>query len=119
MTGIAAINLVYAKRLTRWMITLSAVINEIIESFDDSFLLNSTTLNYTTASARWHNKCATFLKGSKLVRNRKELFSDHAELVEQNSRIKFRVLFYSLLPQIIVAQFMTLAWLLLLLLKMN
>lgn len=37
MTGIAAVNIIYAKRLLDWSVATSAMINEVVESFDDSF----------------------------------------------------------------------------------
>ena len=37
MTGIGAINLIYAYRLLDWGIASSSMINEMVESFDDSF----------------------------------------------------------------------------------
>jgi len=37
MTGIALVNLVYARRLASWMVTASAMVSEIIASFDDYY----------------------------------------------------------------------------------
>ena len=37
MTGLAALNLTYFKTLLEWMIAFSAMINEIMEAFDDHF----------------------------------------------------------------------------------
>ena len=37
MTGLAALNLTYFKTLLEWMIAFSAIINEIMEAFDDHF----------------------------------------------------------------------------------
>ena len=102
MTGIAAINLVYAKRLTRWMITLSAVINEIIESFDDSFSAELNHVKLHNGQREVAKQMRDFLKGSKLVRSRKELFSDHAELSRTEFKNKIQE-YYSIrcVPQII------------------
>ena len=37
MTGIGAVNLIYSNRLLKWSIASSSMINEVVESFDDSF----------------------------------------------------------------------------------
>ena len=37
MTGIGAVNLIYAYRLLNWSIASSSIINEVVEAFDDSF----------------------------------------------------------------------------------
>ena len=102
MTGIAAVNLIYAYRLLNWAIISSAIINEILSSFDDSF---SEELNHAKLhkGQKWVAKeMRDFLAGSQLVRNRKELFSDATEFnrVEFKNRIQE---FYSIrcVPQIL------------------
>ena len=37
MTGIGAINLVYARNLLNWSLIFSTIINELVEAFDDAF----------------------------------------------------------------------------------
>lgn len=102
MTGIAIVNLIYAKRLLNHSITASSMINEIIESFDDSFSkeLNAVKLhpgqNYIAEEMR------AFLKDSKLIRKRDELFKDDAELQKREFKKKIQE-YYSIrcVPQIL------------------
>ena len=102
MTGIAAINLIYAYRLLNWSIASSSIINEIMSSFSDSFSegLNNTKLHKGQQFVA--SEMREFLKGSKLIRNREELFSDQSEFnrVEFKNRIQE---YYSIrcVPQIL------------------
>jgi len=102
MTGIALVNLIYAKRLLNHSIIASSMINEIIESFDDSFSkeLNAVKLhpgqNYVAEEMR------AFLKDSQLIRKRDELFKDDAELQKREFKKKIQE-YYSIrcVPQIL------------------
>ena len=102
MTGIAALNLIYAKRLVTHAITASAIINEIVESFDDSFSkeLNEVKLhrgqNYIAAKMR------EYLSDSRLIRKRDELFKDDAEIQRVEFKKKIQE-YYSIrcVPQIL------------------
>jgi histidine ammonia-lyase len=70
MTGVSVVNLLYAKNLFNWSLMASAIINEIVDSFDDSFSeeLNSVKLhkgqNEVAAAMR------TILKDSQLIKKR-------------------------------------------------
>ena len=102
MTGVAAINLIYAKRLMRWSIAASSMINEIFGSFDDSF---SEGLNHTKlhkGQKKIAQKMRQFLEGSQLIRNRKELFSDASEFNRNEFKSRIQE-FYSIrcVPQIL------------------
>jgi histidine ammonia-lyase len=102
MTGIASLNLIYAKRLITHAITASAIINEIVESFDDSFSkeLNEVKLhrgqNYIAAKMR------EYLSDSRLIRKRDELFKDDAEIQRVEFKKKIQE-YYSIrcVPQIL------------------
>ncbi|MGB0886629.1 MAG: HAL/PAL/TAL family ammonia-lyase [Vicingaceae bacterium] len=102
MTGIASLNLIYAKRLVTHAITASAIINEIVESFDDSFSkeLNEVKLhkgqNYIAAKMR------DYLSDSRLIRKRDELFKDDAEIQRVEFKKKIQE-YYSIrcVPQIL------------------
>jgi len=74
MTGTGMVNLLHAKNLLHWAVTVAAMINEIVRSFDDYF---SAELN----GAKQHygqNKIAELerliLKDSKLIRKREDHF---------------------------------------------
>jgi len=102
MTGIAAINLIYAKRLLNHAIAASAIINEIVESFDDSF---SKELNEVKLHKGQQNVAAqmrSFLKNSQLIRKRDDLFKDDTELQRTEFKKKIQE-YYSIrcVPQIL------------------
>ena len=80
MTGISIVNLIHAKNLVNWALTASAIINEIVRSFDDYFSkeLNQVKLhqgqNYIASTV------TSMLKDSKLIRKREEhFFNDKRE----------------------------------------
>lgn len=111
MTGIAAINLVYTDRLINWAMMASAVINEVVESFDDSFSeeLNGVKKHY--GQKHIAKQLRDFLAGSKMVRSRKELFSDEHELNRSEFKNKIQE-YYSIrcVPQILGPIFDTYAY---------
>ncbi len=80
MTGIGTVNLILAKNLVNWAITASAIINEIVRSFDDYF---SKELNGVKLHKGQNNialKVRTILNDSKLIRKREEhFFNDKRE----------------------------------------
>ena len=101
MTGIGFVNLFKSKNLLNWSIAISAMINELVQSFDDHF---SDELNKT----KKHNgqqivaqAFRSFLKDSKLIRKRE----DHLYNGRHNEKvIKQKVQeYYSLrcVPQIL------------------
>jgi histidine ammonia-lyase len=102
MTGIGAVNLIYAYRLLSLAITSSAIINEIVESYDDSF---SDGLNKVKAHPGQHYVAAQMRKvldGSGLIRKREELFEDD-EAMQHNEFKKKIQEYYSIrcVPQIL------------------
>jgi histidine ammonia-lyase len=74
MTGTGLVNLIHAKNLIYWAVTVAAMINEIVRSFDDYFSaeLNRVKQHYG------QNKIAEMerqiLHDSKLIRKREEHF---------------------------------------------
>lgn len=100
MTGLGLVNLIHAKRALEWSVTASALINELVESYDDHF---STELN----NAKQHfgqRKVASsinrMLKDSQLVKKR----SDHLYVSRQDEVFKEKVQeYYSIrcTPQIL------------------
>ncbi len=102
MTGIAAINLIYANRLLKWAIVSSSIINEIMSSFSDSFSEGLNNSKHHKGQKYVAKEMRDFLKGSQLIRNRKELFADESEFnrTEFKNRIQE---YYSIrcVPQIL------------------
>jgi histidine ammonia-lyase len=72
MTGIGMINIIQARKLLSWSVLFSAMINEIVEAFDDHY---SHELNIVKHH-KGQNKIAAImrdiLKDSKMIRNRSE-----------------------------------------------
>jgi histidine ammonia-lyase len=78
MTGIGFVNLFKAKNLLNWSLAASAMINELVQSFDDHF---SDMLNQTKQHKGQQIIAAalrTFLSDSKLIRKREDhLYNGH------------------------------------------
>jgi len=72
MTGVGMINIIQAKKLLNWTVLFSAMINEIVEAFDDHY---SHELNIVKQH-KGQNKVAammrTILQDSKMIRDRSE-----------------------------------------------
>ncbi len=101
MTGIGAINVLKAQQLLDWSIVASAMLNEIVSSFDDHY---SKELNQAKKHPSQHevaNKMSKILKDSQLISRRDEHF--------YNSKVDDRIFkrkvqeYYSLrcIPQIL------------------
>jgi len=100
MTAIGAINIIYAKRLLNWAIALSASLNEIVESFDDSFSegLNQAKLHHGQALIA--KKMRSHLRDSTLIQKREQVL----ETITNNQHFKKKIQeYYSLrcVPQIL------------------
>ena len=72
MTGIGMVNIIQARKLLEWSVMLSAMINEVVEAFDDHY---SYELNIVKQH-KGQNKVAAMLrdilKDSKMIRDRSE-----------------------------------------------
>ena len=108
MTGIGLVNIIEAKKLLGWSCILSAMINEVVEAFDDhlSKELNAVKLH------EGQNKVAAamrdILKDSKMIRHRPDHF--YKELEEEIFKDKVQE-YYSLrcVPQVLGPIYDTLA----------
>lgn len=102
MTGMGAINLIYSYRLFNWAVYTSSVINEVIESFDDSFSEGLNSVKRHPGQQHVAKQMREFLYGSKLIRSRKDLFSDEEELKRSEFKNKIQE-YYSIrcVPQIL------------------
>lgn len=102
MTGIGALNLTYANRLLSHAINASAIINEIVESFDDSFSTELNAVKHHKGQQDVAKQMRTFLNNSKLIRKRDELFNDNNELQRKEFKKKIQE-YYSVrcVPQIL------------------
>ena len=72
MTGIGLLNIIQAKKLLEWSVTLSAMTNEVVEAFDDHY---SYELNMVKKHVGQNHIAAMerdMLKDSKMIRGRSE-----------------------------------------------
>jgi len=102
MTGIAAVNLIFAQRLVQWSIAASSMLNEIMEAFDDSFSKELNAVKHHKGQQYVAQQMREFLAGSEMIRNREELFKDDKALQTREFERKIQE-YYSIrcVPQII------------------
>ena len=102
MTGIGAVNLIYAYRLLHWGIASSAIINEVVEAYDDSFSVGLNAVKLHQGQHFVAQEMRHFLSDSKRIRKREELFSNN-DLLQHNEFKKKIQEYYSIrcVPQIL------------------
>jgi len=74
MTGTGIVNLIHAKNLINWAITVAAMINEIVRSFDDYFSAELNRVKQHYGQNRIAELVRSILHDSKLIRKREEHF---------------------------------------------
>lgn len=102
MTGIGSVNLIYSYRLLNWAIASSAMINEIVEAYDDSFSVGLNEVKHHVGQQYIASEMRSFLTNSNLIRKREELFDD--ENVKDTTEFKKKIQeYYSIrcVPQIL------------------
>ena len=72
MSGIGIINVIYAQQLLQWAITASALINEVVESYDDHYSHELNRVKLHPGQAEVTEKMLKILESSKLTRKRAE-----------------------------------------------
>ncbi len=72
MTGIGMLNIVQAKKLLDWSVMLSAMINEVVEAFDDHYSYELNIVKHHKGQNRVAAMLRDILKGSKMIRDRSE-----------------------------------------------
>ncbi len=107
MTGIGIINVIKAKHLLDWSLVASAMINEIVHSFDDHFALELNQVKKHRGQAYIASTMERILRTSNMIDRREEYFYNNNE----ESRIFKRKVqeYYSLrcIPQILGAVYDT------------
>jgi histidine ammonia-lyase len=103
MTGIAAINVINAQKLIELSIKISSVLNEITDSYGDSFSSELNNAKRHDGQQKVAKMMRGFLQDSQLLKSRnEELYSDSEE--QKRSQFKNKVQeYYSLrcVPQIV------------------
>ena len=102
MTGIGAVNLIYAYRLLKWSVASSAIINEVVEAFDDSFSDGLNKVKRHKGQQQIAADMRSFLADSNLIKKREELFKDNDEMGRSEFKKKIQE-YYSIrcVPQIL------------------
>jgi len=74
MTGIGIVNLIEARNLLNWSVAASAIINEIVGSFNDYFSEELNNIKLHQGQRDIAHQIRVFVKDSKLIRQRKDVF---------------------------------------------
>jgi histidine ammonia-lyase len=105
MSGIGAINLIHSRNLINWAVMFSAMINEMVEAFDDHFSAELNIVKHHPGQQRIAAAMRTIVKDSSLVRKRTDHLY-HDKDIREDVALKEKVQeYYSLrcVPQILGA----------------
>lgn len=80
MTGIGIVNIIQARKLLDWSVMLSAMINEIVEAFDDHYSFELNVVKHHKGQNRIAEMLREILKDSKMIRDRSEHLYDPDKL---------------------------------------
>lgn len=72
MTGIGLINIIQARKLLSWSVLFSAMINEIVEAFDDHYSHELNIVKHHKGQNKIAQIMRDVLKDSKMIRDRSE-----------------------------------------------
>ena len=72
MTGIGMINIIRARKLLSWSVLFSAIINEIVEAFDDHYSQELNIVKYHKGQNKIAAIMREVLKDSQMIRDRSE-----------------------------------------------
>ncbi|HEY5326158.1 MAG TPA: aromatic amino acid ammonia-lyase [Mucilaginibacter sp.] len=72
MTGIGMINIILARKLLNWSVLFSAIINEIVEAFDDHYSLELNIVKHHKGQNKIAAMMRDILIDSKMIRDRSE-----------------------------------------------
>lgn len=111
MTGIGAVNTIYAKKLLNLAVAASSIINELTNAFDDSFSVELNAVKHHNGQKAVAEMMRSHVSDSGLIRKRKDLFEDNEELQRKQFKKKIQG-YYSLrcVPQILGPVFDTIEY---------
>jgi len=72
MTGIGMINILHAEKLFRWAVLLSAMMNEVVEAYDDHYSYELNIVKHHRGQNIVAEMMRAILKDSKMIRDRSE-----------------------------------------------
>ncbi len=83
MTGIGIVNIIYAKRLLKWLVKISSAINEIVAAYDDHLSEELNGSKKHSGQREIARLMREHLQDSQLIRKREEhLYTDSKKEVE-------------------------------------
>jgi histidine ammonia-lyase len=72
MTGVGLVNIIKARKLMEWSVLLSAMMNEIMEAFDDHYSYELNIVKHHNGQNKISAVMKALLKDSKMIRTRSE-----------------------------------------------
>ncbi|MES2276986.1 MAG: aromatic amino acid ammonia-lyase [Bacteroidota bacterium] len=72
MTGIGMVNIIRARKLLSWSVMLSAMINEVVQAFDDHYSFELNIVKHHKGQNKIAAMMREVLKDSKMIRDRSE-----------------------------------------------
>jgi len=72
MTGIGMVNIIQSQKLLEWSVMLSAMINEVVEAFDDHYSKELNIVKHHKGQNKIAAMLRDILKDSKMIRDRSE-----------------------------------------------
>lgn len=89
MTGISVVNVMQANRIFNWSMIASAMINEIVQSFDDYFSEELNSVKLHKGQQYVSEKMRQLVKGSKLIKKREsEFYNGNGFKSKINTRVQ-------------------------------
>jgi len=85
MTGIGLVNLIRAKQLLNWSLVFSSMMNEIMDSYDDSFSKELNEAKNHQGQKEIAEKIRIILQDSKLIRKRTDSYKMTKEELEKDN----------------------------------
>lgn len=82
MTGVGLINVVHGQKLLEWSVILSAMMNEIVEAFDDHYSHELNIVKRHKGQQRVASMMREILKDSRMIRDRSNHFY-HSEKIDK------------------------------------
>src|SRR5476651_1619636 len=83
MTGIGMINIIQAQKLLNWELLFSAMINEVVEAFDDHYSSELNSVKHHKGQNKMAAVMRDVLKDSKMIRDRSEHLYNPANLDQE------------------------------------
>src|SRR5476651_768951 len=83
MTGIGMVNIIRAQKLLNWELLFSAMINEVVEAFDDHYSSELNSVKHHKGQNKMAAVMRDVLKDSKMIRDRSEHLYNPANLDQE------------------------------------